>query len=80
MHSVNATCVLHMCVPLFTSMSTKSLSHDPPVTIRTSWCSEGGGPRAEVSTAAFRGSFPGLAGLKETKMFFPHPLVKLSNV
>ena len=37
-----------------------------------------------VSTAAFharvRGSVPGLAGLKETKMFFPHPRVKLSIV
>ena len=33
-----------------------------------------------VSTAAFhtrvRGSFPGLGGLKETKMFLPHPFVK----
>ena len=33
-----------------------------------------------VSTAAFhtrvRGSFPGIGGLKETKMFLPHPLVK----
>ena len=31
-----------------------------------------------VSTAAFharvRGSFPGLGGLKETKMILPHPL------
>ena len=37
-----------------------------------------------VNTAAFhagvRGSFPGLGGLKETKMFLPHPLVKLSIV
>ena len=37
-----------------------------------------------VSTAAFharvRGSFPGHGGLKETKMFLPHPLVKLSIV
>ena len=37
-----------------------------------------------VSTAAFharvRGSFPGLSGLKETKMFLPHPLVKISIV
>ena len=39
-----------------------------------------------VSTAAFhaalhvRGSVPGLGGLKETKMFFPHPRVKLSIV
>ena len=33
------------------------------------------GPRVVFSTAAFhaivRGSFPGIAGLKETKMFFP---------
>ena len=37
-----------------------------------------------VSDAALharaRGSFPGLGGLKETKMFLPHPLVKLSIV
>ena len=37
-----------------------------------------------VSTAAFharvRGSFPGLGGLKGTKMFLPHPLVILSIV
>ena len=37
-----------------------------------------------VSTAAFharvRGSVPGLGGLKETKMFLPHPRVKVSNV
>ena len=38
----------------------------------------GGGPRVVVSTAAFhgvRGSVPGLGGLKETKMFRPHPLL-----
>ena len=39
----------------------------------------GGGPRVVVSTAAFharvRGSSPGLCDLKETEMFFPHPLV-----
>ena len=44
--------------------------------------SEGGGPRAVVSTAAFharvRGSVPGLGGFKETKMFLPHPRVKVS--
>ena len=44
----------------------------------------GGGARAVVSTAAFharvRGSFPGLGGMKETKIFLPHPLVKLSIV
>ena len=37
-----------------------------------------------VGTAAFharvRGLFPGLTGLKETKMFLPHPLIKLSIV
>ena len=51
------------------------------------WClidREGGGPRVVVSTAAFharvRGSVPGLGGLKETKMFLPHPRVKVSIV
>ena len=47
-------------------------------------CSEGGDPRVVVSTATLHarvlGSFPGLGGLKETKMFLPHPLVKLSIV
>ena len=46
--------------------------------------SPGGGPRVVVSTAAFharvRGSVPGLGGLKETKMFLPHPRVKVSIV
>ena len=44
----------------------------------------GGGPRVVGSTAAFharaRGSVPGLVGLKETKMFLPHPRVKVSIV
>ena len=44
----------------------------------------GGGPRVVVSTAAFharvRVSVPGLGGLKETKMFLPHPRVKVSIV
>ena len=44
----------------------------------------GGGPRVVVSTAAFharvQGSVPGLGGLKETKMFLPHPRVKVSIV
>ena len=43
----------------------------------------GGDPNVVVSTAAFharfRGSFPSLGGLKETKMVLPHPLVKLSQ-
>ena len=46
--------------------------------------SRGGGPRVVVSTAAFharvRGSVPGLGGFKETKMFLPHPRVKVSIV
>ena len=45
---------------------------------------EGGGPRVVVSTAAFharvRGSVPCLGGLKETKLFLPHPRVKVSIV
>ena len=44
----------------------------------------GGGPRVVVSTAAFharvRGSVPDLGSLKETKMFLPHPRVKVSIV
>ena len=43
-----------------------------------------GGPSVVVSTAAFharvRRSFPGLGGFKGTKMFLPHPPVKLSIV
>ena len=45
---------------------------------------KGGGPRVVVSTAAFharvRGSVPDLGGLKETKMFLPHPRVEVSIV
>ena len=37
----------------------------------------GGGPRVMVSIAR---SVPGLGGLKETKMFLPHPRVKLCIV
>ena len=45
----------------------------------------GGGPNGVVvNTATFharvRGSVPGLGGLKETKMFLPHPRVKVSIV
>ena len=46
--------------------------------------SVGRGPRVVVNTAAFharvRGSVPGLGGLKETKIFLPHPRVKVSIV
>ena len=45
---------------------------------------KGRGPRVVVGTAAFQarvgGSFPGLSGLKVTKMFLHHPLVKLCIV
>ena len=45
---------------------------------------KGGGLRVVASTAAFharmRGSVPVLGGLKETKMFLPHPRVKVSIV
>ena len=41
-------------------------------------------PRVVVSTSAFHarvwGSVPGLGALKETKMFLPHPRLKLSIV
>ena len=44
----------------------------------------GRGPRVVVSTAAFdarvRGSVPGPGGLIGTKMFLPHPRVKVSIV
>ena len=44
----------------------------------------GGGPRVVVSTAAFharvQGSVSGLDGLKKTKMFLSHPLVKLNDL
>ena len=56
----------------------------PPVlcTFTGSICKSG--PRVVVSTAAFharvRGSVPGLGGLKETKLFLPHPRVKVSIV
>ena len=54
------------------------------VRMRIALTSQGGGPRVVVSTAAFharvRGSVPGLGGLKETKLFLPHPRVKVSIV
>ena len=44
----------------------------------------GGGPGVVISTPAFharvRDLVPGLGGLKETKMFLPHPRVKVSIV
>ena len=58
----------------------RGITHAPSVTCEK----RGGGPRVVVSTAAFharvRGSVPGLGGLKETKLFLPHPRVKVSIV
>ena len=55
---------------------------DVSVSCQHGWL--GGGPRVVVSTAAFharvRGSVPSLGGLKETKLFLPHPRVKVSIV
>ena len=67
------------------------LHHDHPLWSSVPACSlllllvnSGRGPRVVVSTTAFharvRGSVPGLGGLKETKMFLPHPRVKVSIV
>ena len=69
------------------------MSDDPPFNAkrvnRVPLCPDllhqlGGGPRVVVSTAAFharvRGSVPCLGGLKETKLFLPHPRVKVSIV
>ena len=51
---------------------------------RPNQTSQTGGPGVVVSAAAFhaivRGSVPGLGGLKETKMFLPHPRVKVGIV
>ena len=64
--------------------STLPLGHRGPPQYQLSHMVSGGGPRVVVSTAAFharvRGSVPGLGGFKETKMFLPHPRVKVSIV
>ena len=80
------THVIHgMCAkPLFyNSVPTHSWEYRP-ICFRTVLLFEGGGSRVVVSTAAFharvRGSVPGLGGLKETKLFLPHPRVKVSIV
>ena len=61
----------------------REVDHHQHRTVQST-ASKGGGPRVVVSTAAFharvRGSVPGLGGLKETKMFLPHPRVKVSIV
>ena len=63
-------------------LSTIRLSRVSTLAFATFIIISGGGPRVVVSTAAFharvRGSVPGLGGLKETKLFLPHPRVKVS--
>ena len=63
----------------------QGVAGDIPIpAVRLTCIAWGGGPRVVVSTAAFharvRGSVPGLGGLKETKLFLPHPRVKVSIV
>ena len=73
---IHVLLILQKHLTIMTNAFVKSTKH---LTIMT-----GGGPRVVVSTAAFharvRGSVPGLGGLKETKMFLPHPRVKVSIV
>ena len=77
--NVRAFGLLHMIFHLITIIKIK-------IENTFSFClgQEGGGPRVVVSTAAFharvRGSVPGLGGLKETKLFLPHPRVQVSIV
>ena len=69
-----------------TPVSTRAYLLNSHGSLRKCWfiVGSGGGPRVVVSTAAFharaRGSVPGLGGLKETKLFLPHPRVKVSIV
>ena len=63
-------------------MKTRIYATPPVKELISPLVNPGGGPRVVVSTAAFharvRGSFPGLGGFKETKLFLPHPRVKVS--
>ena len=69
---------------VFTLSSKPSCLELVPVELSVLQIDVGGGPRVVVSTAAFharvRGSVPGLSGFKETRMFLPHPRVKVSIV
>ena len=83
-HDTSIQCLLNVRPP-----STTLTQHRPNIGQTLGICvlfagTLGGGPRVVVSTAAFharvRGSVPGLGGLKETKLFLPHPRVKVSIV
>ena len=71
-------------MPVYWSLCINWSTHEPSLLFFTARWVKGGGPRVVVSTAAFharvRGSVPGLGGLKETKLFLPHPRVKVSIV
>ena len=80
-NSFNSTIIMIMASFLPVIVSKKNKQTKKNMSFIAVW---GGGPRVVVSTAAFharvRGSVPGLGGLKETKMFLPHPRVKVSIV
>ena len=68
---------VHLSLPVWLTCTWSTLSQLPYLQLPDR-------PRVVVSTAAFharvRGSVPGLGGLKETKLFLPHPRVKVSIV
>ena len=89
--SYYTSCLCPHCVPTTFTPGLHCVLQLPTSSLPRSWLRPshsynvlGGGPRVVVSTAAFharvRGSVPGLGGLKETKMFLPHPRVKVSIV
>ena len=77
-------CPFHRCLWLMPGQHLRPLDNTPLKLYAVVFNRLGGGPRVVVSTAAFharvRGSVPGLGGLKETKLFLPHPRVKVSIV
>ena len=88
-HSFNVLCVFTGYGDAWKSIVIDQFQHimiylKCDLSISGTYHSTGGGPRVVVNTAAFhatvRGSVPGLGGLKETKMFLPHPRVKVSIV
>ena len=74
-------CLQVMCYIHLAQIHVKDISLYPANTKHCLTCLK---KRVMVSTAAFlatvRGPVPGLGGLKETKMFLPHPRVKVSIV
>ena len=79
-----SSCVTHKLKHAVPGHSPQGYEQSSPFVLHLYLAVLGGGPRVVVSTAAFharvRGLVPGLGGLKETKMFLPHPRVKVSIV